>query len=116
MVWTPEERNDDELEDVDKILLRNILDAPSTSCVESLYLELGLIPIHIILKSRRIVYYHYLVNLNNDEMLILMSPRKSGIKSSVESSDKKNEKVLEFPESARIAKKIFFTKIPPPLL
>ena len=46
--------------------------------------------------------------------LILMSPRKSGIKSSVESYDKKNEKVLEFPESARIAKKIFFTKISPP--
>ena len=59
----------DDLKDVDKMLLRNILDAPSTSCVESLYLELGLIPIHIILKSRRIVYYHYLVNLNKEEML-----------------------------------------------
>ena len=44
-----------------------------------------------------------------------MSPRKSGVKSSAESYDKKNEKVLEFPESARIAKKNFSLKSPPPL-
>ena len=59
----------DALEEVDKILLRKILDAPLSSCVESLYLELGLIPIHILLKSRRIIYYHYLVNLKKEEML-----------------------------------------------
>ena len=37
----------DELESVDKLLLRRILNAPLAACVESLYLELGLTPIHI---------------------------------------------------------------------
>ena len=59
----------DELEEVDKLLIRSILNAPISSCIESLYLELGLTPIRIILKSRRIAYYHYLVNLNKNEML-----------------------------------------------
>ena len=58
-----------ELEEVDKILLRKVLNAPSSSCTESLYLELGLIPLHVILKARRINYLHYLVNLNEEEML-----------------------------------------------
>ena len=59
----------DELEEVDKLLLRRILNAPLSACVESLYLELGLIPINIIIKSRRILYLHYLLRLNKTEML-----------------------------------------------
>ena len=43
---------EEELEKIDKILLRRILEAPDSVCVESLYLELGLIPIHILLKAR----------------------------------------------------------------
>jgi hypothetical protein len=62
-------REIDELEEVDKILIRNILNAPISSCIEGLYLELGLIPISIILKARRISYFHYLVNLDEKEML-----------------------------------------------
>ena len=41
-----------QIEDVDKALIRKILDAPSISCVESLYLELKLIPKRTIIKSR----------------------------------------------------------------
>ena len=59
----------DQLEEVDKSLLRKVLDAPSSSCTESLYLELGIIPIHVIIKARRLNYLHYLVNLEEDEML-----------------------------------------------
>ena len=59
----------DKLENVDKLLLRRILNAPLAACVESLYLELGLTPLHIIIKSRRIRYLHYLVRLDKDEML-----------------------------------------------
>ena len=62
-------QEENELEAVDKILLRRILKAPDSTCIESLYLELGLIPLHIILKSRRISYLHYLANLNPNEML-----------------------------------------------
>ena len=47
----------EELEEVDKLLIRSILNAPISSCIESLYLELGLTPIRIILKSRRKAYY-----------------------------------------------------------
>ena len=64
-------KNDEEqeLEKIDKILLRRILEAPDSACIESLYLELGLIPLHIILKARRINYLHYLTNLSENEML-----------------------------------------------
>ena len=58
-----------ELESVDKLLLRRILGAPDSACIESLYLELGLIPLHIVLMIRRICYLHYLVNLHPSEML-----------------------------------------------
>ena len=60
-----------ELKVVDKILLKKVLNSPSSSCTESLYLELGLIPIHVILKARRINYLHYLVNLKDEEMLAM---------------------------------------------
>ena len=59
----------DELEEVDKLLLRRVLGAPESTCIESLYLELGLIPISIIIKARRVKYLHYLVQLNENEML-----------------------------------------------
>ena len=59
----------EKMEEVDKMLLRKILDAPISSCIESLYLELGLVPISIMVKSRRITYLHYLANLKPEEML-----------------------------------------------
>jgi hypothetical protein len=59
----------DELEEVDKLLLRRVFEAPSSSCIESLYLELGLTPIRVIIKARRINYLHYLLNLKENEML-----------------------------------------------
>ena len=62
----------EELEEVDKLLIRSILNAPMSSCIESLYLELGLTPIRIILKSKRIAYYHYLVYLKKNEMLQIL--------------------------------------------
>ena len=59
----------DDLEEVDKLLLRRVLDAPASACIESLYLELGLTPIHILIKARRINYLHYLIRLDESEML-----------------------------------------------
>ena len=64
-----QDNKEQELEKVDKILLRRILEAPDSACVESLYLELGLLPLPIILKARRINYLHYLANLPEKEML-----------------------------------------------
>ena len=59
----------EQLEEVDKLLLRRILGAPDSACIESLYLELGLIPIHIMIKARRVNYLHYLLQLKENEML-----------------------------------------------
>ena len=58
-----------DLEEVDKLLIRRILEAPASACIESLYLEMGLIPLSIMIKARRVNYLHYLVNLNKSEML-----------------------------------------------
>ena len=58
-----------ELEEVDKLLLRSILGAPESACIESLYLELGVTPIHVTLKARIVNYLHYLASLNKDNML-----------------------------------------------
>ena len=71
-----------ELEEVDKMLLRRILAAPDSACIESLYLELGVIPIHIMLKARRVNYLHYLATLSENEMLykVFMSQWKYPIK------------------------------------
>ena len=69
-VWYGVKKSEiDELEEVDKLLLRRVLGAPESTCIESLYLELGLIPISIIIKARRVKYLHYLVQLNENEML-----------------------------------------------
>ena len=61
--------NVEELEDVDKNLLRRILDTPISTPIESLYLEMGCIPLRFIIMGRRIMYLHYLINLDTEEML-----------------------------------------------
>ena len=56
-------------EALDKALLRRILDAPISTPCEALYLELGVVPISMILKGRRVMYLHYLLNLETNDML-----------------------------------------------
>ena len=58
-----------QLEQVDHIFLRKLFAAPSSVSIEILYLEMGIIPISILLKSRRVMYLHYLANLSEDDML-----------------------------------------------
>ena len=51
-----------EFESLDRILLRKILQVPVSTPKEAYYLELGILPIGVIVKARRInYYYHYLV-------------------------------------------------------
>ncbi len=59
----------DDLHKVDKLLLRRILRSPISTPSEAMHLELGLMPLQFILKGRRLMYLHYLLNLNEDEML-----------------------------------------------
>ena len=58
-----------DLEEVDRLLLRRIVEVPTSTPIESFYLELGLSPINAIIKARRINYLHYLVSLEDTEML-----------------------------------------------
>ena len=52
----------EQLEVVDQFLLKRILEAPSSTPKVSLYLEMGCLPIRFIIKSRRIMFLHYIIN------------------------------------------------------
>ena len=58
-----------ELEDLDRTLLKKILDVPFSTPKEAYYLELGILPIGVILKARRINYLQYILKREEGEML-----------------------------------------------
>ena len=58
----------DELEEIDKLLIRRILEAPTSACIESLYLELGLIPIRFIIMARRVNFLQSLLKMDTNDM------------------------------------------------
>ena len=58
-----------DFEAVDRLLLRRVLGTPISTPGEALYLELGLIPIQFILKGRRVMFLHYMLQLDTSEML-----------------------------------------------
>ena len=60
-IWYGLNQSDiNQLEEVDKLLLRRVFETSSSSCIESFYLELGIIPIHIIIMARRFKYLHFM--------------------------------------------------------
>ena len=59
----------EELEEVDRLLLRKIFNTQISCPKEALFLESGAIPIGIMIKSRRLNYLNYLVKENEDSML-----------------------------------------------
>ena len=59
----------EELENVDKLLLRRILSAPVTTCSEALFLETGCTNIGTISKGRQLNFLHYLANQDKNSML-----------------------------------------------
>ena len=58
-----------EFEELDRILLRKVLQVPLSTPKESFYLELGILPIGVIVKARRINYLHYLITRKETEMV-----------------------------------------------
>ena len=58
-----------EFEDLDKSLLRKILRVPFSTPGEAYFLELGIIPLGVTIKARRINYLYYLLSRREDEML-----------------------------------------------
>ena len=60
-----------ELEDIDKLLLRRLLQVPESTPGEAYFLELGILPIEVIIKARRINYLYYLLT---DDINLLLYP------------------------------------------
>ena len=60
-----------ELAAVDKLLLRRVLRVPISTPTEAMYLELGIVPIEFVLMGRRVMFLHYILNLDETEMLSL---------------------------------------------
>ena len=58
-----------ELEDIDKLLLRRLLQVPESTPGEAYFLELGILPIEVIIKARRINYLYYLLSREDTEMI-----------------------------------------------
>ena len=57
------------LEKVDEMFLRRLLDVPTSTPLESLYIEGGGIPIRFIIKTRRMMYWWHLVHIGPSEVL-----------------------------------------------
>ena len=58
-----------DLEALDKMLIRRILETPVSTPMEAMQLELGVISISTFIKARRINFLHYLATRNESEML-----------------------------------------------
>ena len=56
-------------ENLDMILLKKIFEAPKSTPNVSVYLELGCIPIRFIIKNRRLMFLHYLLQQDVDSLL-----------------------------------------------
>ena len=59
----------DKLENVDKYLLKKVLNASSTTAVEALYLETGAMPLRFTIISRRLMFYWTILNKSNKELV-----------------------------------------------
>jgi hypothetical protein len=62
-----------EFEKLDRLLLRKILAVPFSTPQEAFYLELGIVPISVVIKIRRLQYLHNLVNRKEKETQCLSS-------------------------------------------
>jgi hypothetical protein len=59
----------DLLETVDNQFLRSVLKAPKSTPKEMLFLELGCIPFRELIRKRRILFLHYILNENKESMM-----------------------------------------------
>ena len=69
-VWYRVTQSDlEELESLDRSLLKRILSCPNSTPTSALYLETGCIRISTIIRARRVNYLHYLLKLPKKDML-----------------------------------------------
>ena len=70
------------LEQIDEMVFRGALSTPRTTPRPFLYLEMGCLPIRVIIKTRRLMYLHYLLNEDEDSLIhsFFQSQQKSPLK------------------------------------
>ena len=59
-----------QLEKIDKMLLKRILNVPVSTPSALLYLELGLVPLRYIIQARRLTFLRYILTRNEDDLLL----------------------------------------------
>ena len=59
----------EQLEMVDQALLKRIMETPSSTPNVILYLEMGCLPIRYIIKSRRMMFLHYILNQKENSLI-----------------------------------------------
>ena len=59
-----------QLESVDNILHRRVLETPRSTPISIMHLELGTLPIRFVLIKRRVLFLHYILKQNKDDLLL----------------------------------------------
>ena len=59
-----------ELEKIDKLLMKRILNVPASTPSALLYLELGLIPLQYTIQARRLMFLWYILTRQEDDLLL----------------------------------------------
>ena len=91
------------LESADGKILRSILKVPKSTPKEMLYLELGCVPLKYLIKQRRILFLHYILNEDPKSIIyrFLMTQVKSMKKKDWIVQVFSDLKDLEFPPRSR---------------
>ena len=68
--WYDMSENDiKELEKIDKILIKRILNVPSSTPSALLYLELGMTPLKYLIQARRLLFLHHIITRKEDTLI-----------------------------------------------
>ena len=59
----------EELEGIDLIFLRKLLEAPSTTPIPAIYLELGCIPLRFKIIEKRMMFLHYILKQEKNTII-----------------------------------------------
>ena len=59
----------EELESLDRTYIKRVLNVCSSTPIPALYLELGVIPIRFIIQAKRLMFLHYLLSRNDNELV-----------------------------------------------
>ena len=60
----------EELEKIDKMLIKRILNSPASTPSALLYLEMGMIPLQYIIQARRLMFLRYILTREDDDLLL----------------------------------------------